>query len=108
MRTLPVIYSRWFDKDGDIRGGSVLKQCVLKEDYDLLVKAHDEQVATAKALKQLLKDIQEKYELIECAKCNFENFTLAFPMAAEHLYYKIAKAQLDEGLGYKTVEEKLK
>lgn len=60
-------------------------------------------------------------ELAECAKINFENFersmletkfldpnTQAFVHGvASHPYYRIAKAQLDEALGYGTVEETL-
>lgn len=42
----------------------------------------------------------EKKESLECAKVNFENFEEAFPVAADHPLYKIAKIQLDHGLGY--------
>ena len=47
-------------------------------------------------------------DLAECAKINFENFERAFPVAKAHPYYIFAKAQLDEALGYGTVEEILK
>ena len=46
-------------------------------------------------------------EGVECAKINFENFEKAFPAAGKHPYYLIAKAQLDEALGYKKIEESL-
>ena len=44
-------------------------------------------------------------ELAECAKINFENLEKAFPLVKQHPFYLIAKAQLDESLGYGTVEE---
>lgn len=47
-------------------------------------------------------------ELAECAKINFENLVKAVPILKEHPFYRIAKAQLDEALGYATVEEALK
>lgn len=46
-------------------------------------------------------------ELAECAKINFENLEGAVPGLKEHPYYRIAKAQLDEALGYTTVEAQL-
>ncbi len=46
-------------------------------------------------------------ELAKCAQINFENFQRAVPGAMNHPYYKIAKLQLDEALGGKTVEEVL-
>lgn len=46
-------------------------------------------------------------ELLECAKINFENLADAMPILYKHPYYLIAKAQLDEALGYQTVEESL-
>ena len=46
-------------------------------------------------------------KMAECARINFENFERAFPLALKHPYYRIAKAQLDESLGGKTVEESL-
>jgi hypothetical protein len=46
-------------------------------------------------------------DLAECAKINFENLERAFPLIKEHPFYLIAKAQLDESLGYQTVEESL-
>jgi hypothetical protein len=46
-------------------------------------------------------------ELAECAKINFENLERAVPGIRIHPFYRIAKAQLDEALGYKTVEESL-
>lgn len=46
-------------------------------------------------------------ELIECAKINFENLELVFPIIKEHPFYVIAKAQLDEGLGGKSAEDAL-
>lgn len=45
-------------------------------------------------------------ELLACAKLNFENFEKANPEIVRHPYYRIAKAQLDEGLGGMTVEER--
>jgi hypothetical protein len=44
-------------------------------------------------------------ELAECARINFENFEIAFPMAKQHPYYVIAKAQLDEALGGVKMED---
>ncbi len=46
-------------------------------------------------------------EGVECAKINFENLETAFPIVKKHPMYIIAKAQLDEALGYKKVEESL-
>lgn len=43
---------------------------------------------------------EQKKESLECAKMNFENFERAFPVAATHPYYMVAKLQLDHGLGY--------
>lgn len=43
-------------------------------------------------------------ELAECAKINFENLEKAVPFLKQHPYYVIAKAQLDEALGYGTVD----
>ena len=47
-------------------------------------------------------------ETAECAKINFENLEKAVPQIKKHPYYLIAKAQLDESLGYGTVDEILK
>jgi hypothetical protein len=44
-------------------------------------------------------------ELLLCAQVNFENFARAVPGVAEHPYWQIAMAQLEEALGGKTVEE---
>lgn len=44
-------------------------------------------------------------ELARCAQINLENFERAFPIIRQHPYYRIAKAQLDEALGDKTIEE---
>lgn len=46
-------------------------------------------------------------ELAMCAQVNFENLERAIPMIAKHPFYRIAKAQLDEALGGKTLEESL-
>lgn len=46
-------------------------------------------------------------ELAMCAQVNFENLERALPIIAKHPYYRIAKAQLDEALGGKTMEESL-
>lgn len=46
-------------------------------------------------------------ELLECAKINFENLERALPPLLEHPYYLIAKGQLDEALGYQTLEERI-
>lgn len=49
--------------------------------------------------------------LAECAKINFENFEKACPGVSQHPYYLIAKAQLDEALGYEglgKLSEKIK
>lgn len=46
-------------------------------------------------------------DLAGCAKINFENFAKAFPLALRHPYFLIAKAQLDEALGEKTIEQSL-
>lgn len=46
--------------------------------------------------------------IAECAKANFENLEKAVPMLKQHPYYLIAKAQLDESLGYSKVEDTLK
>lgn len=46
-------------------------------------------------------------ELAECARINFENLEKACPPILWHPYYRIAKAQLDEALGGKTMEETL-
>lgn len=42
-----------------------------------------------------------------CAKINFENLEKVMPHVTRHPYYMIAKAQLDEALGGKTVQETL-
>lgn len=48
-------------------------------------------------------------ELVMCAQANFENFQKSMPaQIMTHPYWLIAKAQLDEALGGKTVEESLK
>lgn len=44
-------------------------------------------------------------DLAMCAQINFENFERAYPAIKNHPYYLIAKAQLDEALGGKSVEE---
>lgn len=41
-----------------------------------------------------------------CARMNFENLERARPDVAQHPYYRIAKAQLDEALGGMPVEER--
>lgn len=46
-------------------------------------------------------------ELAQCAQINFENLEKDFPKVKTHPFYTIAKAQLDEALGGKTVEEVL-
>ncbi len=46
-------------------------------------------------------------ELLLSAKINFENFERATPQILDNPYYIIAKAQLDEGLGGRPVEEVL-
>jgi hypothetical protein len=46
-------------------------------------------------------------ELVECAKINFENFERSVPQIKAHPFWKIAKGQLDEALGYGTLEEAL-
>ena len=46
-------------------------------------------------------------EMAERAKINFENLEKAMEAIKSHPYYRIAKAQLDEALGYQTVEESL-
>lgn len=46
-------------------------------------------------------------QLAMCAKINFENAEKAMPFLKKHPYYAIAKAQLDEALGGKTVEDSL-
>lgn len=51
-------------------------------------------------IKNLVLDTDN--ELAECAKINFENFAEACPLASQHPYFKVAKMQLDEALGYKT------
>lgn len=47
----------------------------------------------------------ENEELARCALANFENFESLFPLALKHPIYVMAKAQLSEALGEKTVEE---
>lgn len=46
-------------------------------------------------------------ELALCAQINFENLEKAFPLVVQHPFYKIAKAQLDEALGGRSVEDSL-
>lgn len=46
-------------------------------------------------------------ELALCAQINFENLEKAVPALRKHPYYLIAKAQLDEALGGRPVEETL-
>lgn len=47
--------------------------------------------------------------LARCAQINFENFEKAMPLVIRTSpFYLIAKAQLDEALGGKTVEESLR
>lgn len=46
-------------------------------------------------------------ELAECAKINFENLERAVPELKTHPFYIIAKGQLDEALGYETLEDKI-
>jgi hypothetical protein len=46
-------------------------------------------------------------ELIRSAQINFENLERAVPQLKVHPFYRIAKAQLDEGLGGKSMEESL-
>lgn len=46
-------------------------------------------------------------ELALCAQINFENLEKAFPIVKKHPYWIMAKAQLDEALGGKTVEQSL-
>lgn len=46
-------------------------------------------------------------EILLCAQVNFENLERVVPGLSEHPYYRIAKAQLDEGLGGRPVEEAL-
>jgi hypothetical protein len=45
-------------------------------------------------------------DLVHCAQINFENLERAWPDVAQHPYYRIAKAQLDEALGGMPVEER--
>lgn len=45
--------------------------------------------------------------LLLSAQYNFENCERAIPGLKAHLYYRIAKAQLDEACGTRTVEESL-
>lgn len=52
-------------------------------------------------------DLEMNEELALCAKMNFENLERAFPAIRQHPFYVIAKAQLDESLGGKPVEEVL-
>lgn len=47
-------------------------------------------------------------QLALCAQANFENLERAVPQLSKHPYWLIAKAQLDEALGGKPVEETLK
>ena len=46
-------------------------------------------------------------ELAECAKINFENLERDMPRIKNHPFYMMAKAQLDEALGYGTVADKI-
>lgn len=46
-------------------------------------------------------------ELAQCARINFENLERAVPSIKTILFYRIAKAQLDEALGGKTMAESL-
>lgn len=46
-------------------------------------------------------------ELAQCARMNFENLARMCPAVAKHVFYRIAKAQLDEALGGKAMEESL-
>lgn len=46
-------------------------------------------------------------EMAQCARINFENLERAFPTIKRHPYYQIAKAQLDDALGIRTIEESL-
>lgn len=46
-------------------------------------------------------------DMLECAKINLENFEQAMPIIKQHPFWIIAKAQLDDGLGYQSVEKSL-
>lgn len=46
-------------------------------------------------------------ELAECARLNFDNFEKAFPFALSHPYYVIAKSQLNEALGFMSIEQSI-
>lgn len=46
-------------------------------------------------------------DLIRCAQANFENLEKNFQMVKFHPFYLIAKAQLDEALGTRTVAESI-
>lgn len=50
--------------------------------------------------------MENKEELLMCAKINFENLERALPEIAMHPFYRIAKGQLDEALGGMPIEEK--
>lgn len=45
-----------------------------------------------------MSEDKDALELLHCAQINFDNFVAAFPLAADHPYYKFAKLQLDEGI----------
>lgn len=45
-------------------------------------------------------------QLLNCARINFENLERARPDIAKDPYYRIAKGQLDEGLGGIKLEDR--
>ena len=72
------------------------------------VKKLDEPIDEIDRLRGEIRSFKIKEELALCSRVNFDNLEKNFPMIKYQPFYQLAKAQLDEALGYGTVEEKLK
>lgn len=47
---------------------------------------------------------EQKRESLESARMNFDNLEKAYPAIKKHPLYKIARIQLDHGLGYRNAD----
>lgn len=45
-----------------------------------------------------MDDAVDALEMLRCSQINFDNFVKAYPSAALHPYYQIARMQLDEAV----------
>jgi len=79
---------------------------LLREAREELAKVKRDAQEKISTWGQRVSEMQQKEELLGCARINFENLERDRPDVARHPFYRIAKAQMDEALGGMTMEER--